>query len=427
MIPKIIHQIWTQGIDKVPAKYHSYINGWKSLDKYGYTYKCWDDDSIKEIISLFDISLIEIYNYFNLPQQRSDLGRYIIIYLFGGFYVDIDIEPTGKSLNSLLDYNFIISKNEYYIRQSFFISSFMSSNFIGIAFLLKHVQPDGGIYVKARANYNTALALMAMLMHPKLENEEVMLRARRFLVSRQMDLDQPGKNDNPLDGGIGYGDDKGNHADLSNTHFVLEALHYAEALLADKGDAAKNEPKLNFGAAISFIERCQNRPESNKSSWVSTDPKDAGGFVYGPGETRGEEFKTADGRTALRSYGSISYAGLLSFIYAGLDREDPRVKAALDWLSKNYTLDENPGLGAQGKFYYFHTMAKALNAAEIDLLSLTDGQTIDWRKQLAEKLLNIQRGDGSWVNVDAARWMEGDAVLTTGYILMALARVHQRL
>jgi mannosyltransferase OCH1-like enzyme len=120
MIPKIIHQIWTQGIDKVPAKYHSYINGWKSLDKYGYTYKCWDDDSIKEIISLFDISLIEIYNYFNLPQQRSDLGRYIIIYLFGGFYVDIDIEPTGKSLNSLLDYNFIISKNEYYIRQSFF-------------------------------------------------------------------------------------------------------------------------------------------------------------------------------------------------------------------------------------------------------------------------------------------------------------------
>jgi squalene-hopene/tetraprenyl-beta-curcumene cyclase len=297
----------------------------------------------------------------------------------------------------------------------------------GIAFLLKHVQPDGGIYVKARANYNTALALMAMLMHPKLENEEVMLRARRFLVSRQMDLDQPGKNDNPLDGGIGYGDDKGNHADLSNTHFVLEALHYAEALLADKGDAAKNEPKLNFGAAISFIERCQNRPESNKSSWVSTDPKDAGGFVYGPGETRGEEFKTADGRTALRSYGSISYAGLLSFIYAGLDRDDPRVKAALDWLSKNYTLDENPGLGAQGKFYYFHTMAKALNAAEIDLLSLTGGQTIDWRKQLAEKLLNIQRGDGSWVNVDNARWMEGDAVLTTGYILMALARVHQRL
>jgi squalene-hopene/tetraprenyl-beta-curcumene cyclase len=296
-----------------------------------------------------------------------------------------------------------------------------------ISFLLQHVQEDGGIYLKARANYNTALALMAMLMLPKLENEEVMLRARRFLVSRQMDLDEPGQNDNPLDGGIGYGDEKGNHADLSNTHFVMEALHYAEALLADKGDAAKNEPQLNFGAAIAFIERCQNRPESNKASWVSTDPKDAGGFVYGPGETRGEEFQTTDGRTALRSYGSISYAGLLSFIYAGLDRDDPRVKAALDWLSKNYTLEENPGLGAQGKFYYFHTMAKALNAAQIDLLQTADGKTIDWRKQLAEKLLNIQRGDGAWLNDEAGRWMEGDPVLTTGYILMALARLHQSL
>jgi squalene-hopene/tetraprenyl-beta-curcumene cyclase len=242
-----------------------------------------------------------------------------------------------------------------------------------------------------------------------------------------MDLDEPGKNDNPLDGGIGYGDDKGNHADLSNTHFVMEALHHAEALLADKGDAAKNEPKLNFAAAIDFIQRCQNLPETNKSSWVSTDAKDRGGFVYGPGDTRGEEFKTADGRTALRSYGSISYAGLLSFIYAGLDRDDPRVKAALQWLTQNYTLDENPGLGAQGKFYYFHTMAKALNAANIDFLELPNGKTIDWRQQLAEKLLNIQKGDGSWVNDEAGRWMEGDAILTTGYILMALARVHQSL
>ena len=137
--------------------------------------------------------------------------------------------------------------------------------------------------------------------------------------------------------------------------------------------------------------------------------------------------KTADGRTSLRSYGSISYAGLLSFIYAGLDRDDPRVKAALQWLSENYTLEENPGLGAQGKFYYFHTMAKALNAAEVDFLKLEDGKTIDWRKDLAEKLLNIQKSDGSWANDEASRWMENDPVLTTGYILMALARVHQSL
>jgi squalene-hopene/tetraprenyl-beta-curcumene cyclase len=84
-------------------------------------------------------------------------------------------------------------------------------------------------------------------------------------------------------------------------------------------------------------------------------------------------------------------------------------------------------MGAQGKYYYYHTMAKALNAANIDFLKLPDGKVVDWRQQLAEKLLNIQKGDGSWINDEAARWMEGDAVLTTGYILMALARVHQSL
>ena len=300
----------------------------------------------------------------------------------------------------------------------------------GYQFLLKNVQPDGGIYIKARANYNTSLALVALMLNPKLENEQVSLAARRFVIGQQNDFDEKGKTDNPFDGGIGYGTPKPGkpaHADMSNTTFALEALHYSAGLLADKGDAAKNEPKLNFSAAIEFIQRCQNRPESNDASWVSKDPKDHGGFVYAPGETRGQEVKTPDGRVALRSYGSISYAGLMSFIYAGLDANDPRVKAVIEWLSTNFTLDENPGLGAEGKFYYFHTMAKALAAAKIDLLKLKDGKVIDWRAELGRKLLNIQSGDGSWKNTDAGRWMESDDVLVTAYTLLALARIHQGL
>jgi squalene-hopene/tetraprenyl-beta-curcumene cyclase len=297
----------------------------------------------------------------------------------------------------------------------------------GYAFLLKNVQPDGGIYVKARANYNTALALLALALHPQGTElyEKQIKGARRYLISRQMDLDEKGKLDNPLDGGIGYGDDKGNHADLSNTHFTLEALKVADAALADKGTLA-NEPQLNFSAAISFIERCQNRPESNKQPWVSTDEKDHGGFIYGPTETRGP---TADqgGRTAMRSYGSISYAGLMSFIYAGLSAEDPRVKAAITWLTENYTLEENPGMGASGQFYYFHTMAKSLNAAELDTLKTKAGQSIDWRNALSGKLLNLQQGDGSWVNAAAGRWMESDPVLVSEYVLMSLGYIYRGL
>ncbi|MDZ4289858.1 MAG: prenyltransferase/squalene oxidase repeat-containing protein [Prosthecobacter sp.] len=296
----------------------------------------------------------------------------------------------------------------------------------GYAFLLKNVQPDGGIYVKARANYNTSLALMALLLHPKLENEQIMLAARRFIIGQQNDFDEKGKTDNPFDGGIGYGTPKPNnpaHADLSNTTFALEALHYAQALLADKGDAGKGEPQLNFSAAIQFIQNCQNLPATNKLGWVSNDPKDKGGFVYSPGETRGAEEKLPDGRVALRSYGSISYAGMMSFIYAGLDKSDPRVQAVMEWLSANYTLDENPGLGANGLYYYYHTMAKALAAARVDFLKTKDGKVVDWRADLAGKILSLQKGDGTWAN-ETGRWMESDSVLTTSYMLMALARVH---
>jgi squalene-hopene/tetraprenyl-beta-curcumene cyclase len=297
----------------------------------------------------------------------------------------------------------------------------------GYAFLLKNVQPDGGIYVKARANYNTALALLALTQHPQANErfQTPIKAARRYLIGRQMDLDEKGTTDHPLDGGIGYGDDKGVHADLSNTHFTLEALKAADIVLADQGVLA-DEPKLNFAAAITFIERCQNRPESNKQPWVSTDAKDHGGFIYGPTETRGPTAEQG-GRTAMRSYGSISYAGLTSFIYAGLTAEDPRVQAAITWLSENYTLEENPGMGAQGQFYYYHTMAKCLRAADLDELKTQAGQKIDWRNALSGKLLNLQQSDGSWVNKDAARWMENDPVLVTEYTLMSLGHVYRGL
>lgn len=291
----------------------------------------------------------------------------------------------------------------------------------GYAFLLKNVKPDGGIYITARANYNTALALTALTLHPNAKvNDQAILKARRFLIGKQFDLDEKGKADNPLDGGIGYGDDKGNHADLSNMHFTLEALKYAESYFADRGDELKSEPQLNFKAAIDFIARCQNMP-TNKQPWVSGDPADKGGFIYNPVETRGPTVDQ-NGRTAMRSYGSISYAGLLSFIYAGLDENDPRVKAAVTWLGDNFTLDENPGMGANGQFYYYHTMSKSLTAAKLDELKLKDGKMVSWREGLANKLFALQQGDGSWTN-SSGKWMESDSVLVTSYVLMALGHL----
>ena len=69
---------------------------------------------------------------------------------------------------------------------------------------------------------------------------------------------------------------------------------------------------------------------------------------------------TPDG--GLRSYASMTYAGLKSMIFAGVGPEDPRVKAAVSWIRKHYDLQSNPGMGTAGLFYYYHTFGKAMTA-----------------------------------------------------------------
>ena len=211
------------------------------------------------------------------------------------------------------------------------------------------------------------------------------------------------------------------HPDLDNTYIALEALRATQSLASDKPDAKQ----LNWQAAIDFVSRCQNLPSHNKEKWASGDPANKGGFIYYPGESNAGEMPLEGGGVALRSYGSMSYAGLLSFIYADLKKDDERVVAAMDWLKKHYTLEENPGLERQGYFYYLHLMAKGLTAAGITELE-RGGKKVDWRRELGLQLMKLQTPDGFWAN-DIARWKENNPVLTTTYGAMSLEILYNQL
>ncbi|MBO93487.1 MAG: cycloartenol synthase [Opitutales bacterium] len=289
----------------------------------------------------------------------------------------------------------------------------------GVAFILSNSRTDGGIYGRGLASYNTAICMMALLQTKDAKHEPIIRKARNFLVNQQSDFDKRGKDDNVFDGGIGYGA-RWAHSDLSNTHLAMEALFYAKKMLASREG---EDLELDWDAAINFVGKCQNLPKANKQEWVSDDPDDRGGFIYFPGSSMAGERDLADGRKGLRSYGSMSYAGLLSFIYAEMEPDDKRVEAALKWINGHYSVKENPGMGEQGLFYYYHTMAKALSLTDVKVIEKPDGTKADWRRDLTKKLFDLQQADGSWIN-ENGRWWERDPVLVTAYALLTLERIY---
>jgi squalene-hopene/tetraprenyl-beta-curcumene cyclase len=120
----------------------------------------------------------------------------------------------------------------------------------------------------------------------------------------------------------------------------------------------------------------------------------------------------------------MGYSGLLSYIYADLQKDDPRVTAVYDWIGHNYTLDENAALGPEGLFYYYHTMSKSLSTYGSDTLKLANGKSVNWRHDLALKLIDLQASEGSWINTKSGRWWEKDPVLVTSYAVRALEMLH---
>jgi len=292
----------------------------------------------------------------------------------------------------------------------------------GLDFILSCVQDDGGIYQQVEGakggglpNYNTAICLMALLDGADPKYDAVIARARAFLINAQH------QGEGVFRGGMGY--DRGTdrpYADLSNTIFALEAVRGTDAIEG----AREGANRLDWEAAIAFVSRCQHLRETNDADWVSDDPGERGGFVYHPLKSHAGGAESSDEGEYLRSYGSMTYVGLLSLLYADVGRDDPRVLAAVDWITRHWTLDENPGMGAQGLYYGYHTMAKSLGAFGQETLRLPGDKNVAWRQALVEKLVTLQRIDpetglGYWQN-DNNRWWENDANLVTSYTLLAL-------
>jgi squalene-hopene/tetraprenyl-beta-curcumene cyclase len=279
-----------------------------------------------------------------------------------------------------------------------------------LKFLETKIQGDGGIYAQGSRyrNYETSVAVGALLKaNQDGRYDSVLKRAETFLKEIQWDEGEGIESSDSAYGGAGYGSHQ--RPDLSNTSFLIDAL-------SELGNDANDE---SIQKALKFVVRTQNLSGQGNDTPHAEAIGD-GGFYYTPAAGGQSQAGEAEGG-GLRSYGSMTYAGLKSMIYAGLSKDDPRVAAALRFLRKNYSVTDNPGMGQAGLFYYYHTFAKSLSIADIDILDDDAGTPHDWREDLAGHLIGVQQDDGSWVNVNSDRWMEGDRQLVTAYALLALA------
>ncbi len=276
-------------------------------------------------------------------------------------------------------------------------------------------QKDGGIYTPGMnlENYQTAVALSFLAGVRDEKTSAAIDAAQRFLTSLQYDDHEKIDPSNPWYGGAGYTSTK--RPDLSNTQMMLEALHQSGLPASDPA----------YQKALKFISRCQNLAATNDQAFAKKGSND-GGFIYSP--VSGGESKAAGVGELIKhdvpSYGSMTYSGFKSMLYAGVDKKDPRVKGAYDWICKNYTLEGNAGMPAgksslQGLYYNYHVFAKSLKAWGEPTVTDSKGTIHNWRIELIRKLISLQRDDGSWVN-NADRWNEGDPNYVTALAILAL-------
>jgi squalene-hopene/tetraprenyl-beta-curcumene cyclase len=279
-----------------------------------------------------------------------------------------------------------------------------------LKYLEGFVQNDGGIYRRKGQleNYETSMAVMCFSAANQDHRYDKLLKnAKQYLNSIQFGGDaQPAEKDDLNYGGAGYGKHK--RPDLSNTSFLVDALKAS--------GAGPNDPAMQ--RALVFVSRCQNLESAHNTTPFAAKNPD-GGFYYtcaAGGESKLETTPAG----GLRSYGSMTYAGLKSMLYAGVTADDPRVKAAVKWAQDHYQLDANPELGQSGLYYYYHTFAKAMAAMGQKTVEDAKGVKHDWRAELLAELVRRQQPNGSWVNTDV-KWLESDPNLVTGYALLALS------
>lgn len=183
-IPKVIHQIWSGINEPLPTYFRVLGDTWKEHHA-DWHYEFWDNDKMNGFLEEHYPHYLPFYQDFKYNVQRWDVIRYLILYKFGGMYVDFDYEcimPMDPLLKGKLCC-FSMEPKEHAVifnKESYFNNALMAV-VPGHPFMLEIIKrvfkKDAGFYEdKMMEVLQTTGPLMLMDVYEQyLEKEEIYL------------------------------------------------------------------------------------------------------------------------------------------------------------------------------------------------------------------------------------------------------------
>ena len=227
----------------------------------------------------------------------------------------------------------------------------------------------------------------------------------------------------PAYGGWGFGINGrptlSSFVDLSHTRRVLASLAQANPV----------NPKVRIRAER-FLALVQKSPKEKRSplipgftNEITRQPPHDGGFFSSPTVAYANKGRTEvdpkTGHVFYRSYATATCDGILSLLALGVDKSDPRITSAINWLRDNddWNLPEgipldDPAPWAESMRFY-HLMVRAETYSSLDMPG-------DWRKDLLKALSGKQLPNGSFLNLEGRLMKEDDPLLCTAFAVIAL-------
>jgi mannosyltransferase OCH1-like enzyme len=106
-VPPILHQTWRDR-HTIPSSWQQASNSCRSLHP-NYEYRFWTDVEARRLVEKEFPDLLVTFDAYPYDIQRADVIRLVVLYVYGGIYLDMDIICL-KELDPLRTYQLVLPK-----------------------------------------------------------------------------------------------------------------------------------------------------------------------------------------------------------------------------------------------------------------------------------------------------------------------------